>query len=58
MNRESIAAAFNRSRMATAIGRRTEKERAAALAALRLAATDIAATCQFDHGEFMRECGF
>lgn len=54
---KSIAASIHRSAMVQSIGRRPAKQRDAALRALRLVATDIAATHRYDHAEFMRLCG-
>lgn len=54
---ESIAASIHRSAMVQRIGRRPEKQRDAALSALRLVATDIAAANGYDQAEFARLCG-
>lgn len=59
---ETVAAAVHRSTMACRVGRRSQKEQAAMDAALRLVATDLAASLahadpRLDQDAFLRACG-
>lgn len=59
MDEQKIIASINRTRMATEITVKRAKERAAAMSALRLAATDIGAALHGSSGvpAFVAACG-